>query len=107
VSLVGKGRIVTDERVEPSGARTTWHVVLFTDDSTQRELEVGRSLHHRHACAIKTRWEAVTCVMGIAPKKYSPTGLRGSKHKPSGRDPLACSRTRAAKKNPETPTPHD
>lgn len=89
MGFIGKGRIVSERRVEPCGAPATWHVVLFMDDSAGRERAVGASIDMGYALAIKARWEKETlAVFDPAPVKYSETGQRTRK-KPTGRDPRA------------------
>lgn len=95
MGVVGRGHIVTEERVEYCGVRVVWHVVMFTDDALRdgtREREVGRSMDASHADAIKARWEKETCAkFADAPVKYTANGVNGSKtrKKPAGRDPRA------------------
>jgi hypothetical protein len=87
VSFVGRGRIVTEERVEFCGTRVLWYVVLFTDDAVGRERAAGRSVDLSYANAIKARWEKETCIeLDAAPVKYSATGLNAARKKPKGRD---------------------
>lgn len=95
MGIIGKGRIVTEERVEYCGARVLWHVVLFVDEALNLEREVGRSMDAFHANAIKARWEKETCAtFEPAPIKYSATGQRSVRvyKKPMGRDPKAAKR---------------
>jgi hypothetical protein len=93
VGFVGKGRIVTEERVELCGVRVTWYVVLFMDDVVGRERAAGSSIDLSYANAIKVRWERETCaVFGDAPVKYATTGPRAGARtckKPVGHDPKA------------------
>ena len=94
MGVVGRGRIVTEERVEICGVRVLWHVVMFVDDAVGYEREVGRSIDRPHANAIKARWEKETCAkFGNAPVKYSANGINGSRNhkKATGRDPRAAS----------------
>ncbi len=89
MGFVGRGRIITEERVEPCGVATLWHVVLFADDAVGCEREVGRSIDFAYADAIKARWEKETCaVFGDAPIKHSETGMNAARNrkKPQGRD---------------------
>jgi hypothetical protein len=106
MGFVGRGRIITEERVELCGAVTLWHVVLFMDDAVGYEREVGRSVNFAYADAIKARWEKVTCaVLGEAPIKNSATGLNARRKKPGGRDESPRRPPSAKKKNSNYVTP--
>jgi len=97
VGFVGRGRIITEERVEFCGTRVVWYVVLFMDDAVGRERPAGSSVDLSYANAIKARWEKETCaVFGDAPIKNSATGMnsaqsRKNRKKPVGRDAQANS----------------
>jgi len=100
MGIVGRGRIVTEERVELCGVRVVWHVLVFKDEALGRAREVGRSMDRAHAKAMKARWEKVTCQMfNPAPVKYSGSGMNGARRRkmPGGHDPQAAARMMKAK----------
>lgn len=61
MSLIGKGRVFTETRIDPCGACTCWYVVMFVDGLKGQEREVARCLDAKQAEAIRGRWAKETC----------------------------------------------
>lgn len=71
MSLIGKGRVFSEMRIDHCGARTLWHVVMFVDDFDQKEREVGRFIDESQALAVQKRWAKETCISTLAPLKFT------------------------------------
>ena len=72
MSLIGKGRVFSETRVDRHcGARTLWHVVVFVDEFDGKEREVGRFVDESQALAVRARWAKETCVTTLAPIKFT------------------------------------